>query len=724
VNVSPAQSGSVKVNGTSASSYPVTYSYAGSTSVTIEAVPAASYQFAYWAGCIGGSTNPVSLTVDSTRSVTAFFSPLPTVRGRVEGFVWEDANKDGIRDENESGIDAVSVKLFQANGTLSASTFTTSGEYLFTGVVPDSYYLSFDAPSSYVFSPKDQGGNDTKDSDAGANGRSEIFAVSPDGDAPVLDAGMFFHNSRHHNLAVEEADNLITADWDLIIIDVREESEYCGPGGHLPCARNYAWNSGGFETKIGELPLEATILLVCGSGYRSAKAAQFLDSRGFTAVYNLVGGMSGWQGEVQTCAEPCPALLFFPLVKAANGWETEIGIINPSPDRELAGAFKAYSPEGGAAPSLVTWNLPAHSRKVLQVNTAFTDSQAIGSIVFRPKGEAIGYSKSFLSGRYGTALPALSSPDDRVLHLAHIASGADWGTEITLLNTTSLPKPVSIDFNNGDRAHLVLAAHERRSVNPDDLAATSRQGGAQSASITHEGGIVGFELLTSSTKVSALPLSGDTSSPLYYPHIPRDHPWSTGLVVYNPSSSVSAFTFVPYGSDGSSLDAATLSLAPHTRYADMLTTLLPSSPSWLKIEADTTLSGWAGIFHADPPQLAAYASTAPPAKEGVFPEVTSARFTGLVLVNPQDAVATVTLTAYNESGQSLAPEHMTLGAHAKIAAAAQDLFTQDLAGATYLAYSSDQALLGLQFSFLDDGMLLDCLPGMESLAASTRRPKR
>jgi hypothetical protein len=36
----------------------------------------------------------------------------------------------------------------------------------------------------------------------------------------------------------------IQAGADLIILDVREESDFCGPGGHIPGAVNYPWNSG------------------------------------------------------------------------------------------------------------------------------------------------------------------------------------------------------------------------------------------------------------------------------------------------------------------------------------------------------------------------------------------------------------------------------------------------------------------------------------------------
>ena len=50
---------------------------------------------------------------------------------------------------------------------------------------------------------------------------------------------------------------------ELIIVDVREyEDEFCGLGGHIPCAVNYPWRSGVLEQRYSELPKTADILVV------------------------------------------------------------------------------------------------------------------------------------------------------------------------------------------------------------------------------------------------------------------------------------------------------------------------------------------------------------------------------------------------------------------------------------------------------------------------------
>jgi rhodanese-related sulfurtransferase len=47
-----------------------------------------------------------------------------------------------------------------------------------------------------------------------------------------------------------------------------------------------------------ELDDEAPIVCICHHGARSANVAMFLESRGFTKVFNLVGGIDAWSRQV------------------------------------------------------------------------------------------------------------------------------------------------------------------------------------------------------------------------------------------------------------------------------------------------------------------------------------------------------------------------------------------------------------------------------------------
>jgi rhodanese-related sulfurtransferase len=47
-----------------------------------------------------------------------------------------------------------------------------------------------------------------------------------------------------------------------------------------------------------ELDDEAEIVCLCHHGMRSAQVAMFLESRGFTKLYNLQGGIDAWSRDV------------------------------------------------------------------------------------------------------------------------------------------------------------------------------------------------------------------------------------------------------------------------------------------------------------------------------------------------------------------------------------------------------------------------------------------
>jgi rhodanese-related sulfurtransferase len=77
-----------------------------------------------------------------------------------------------------------------------------------------------------------------------------------------------------------------------MIIDVREPWEY--QQGHIPSA--LLMPLGEFRTKINNLDPAQPVAVVCATGARSQTAAALLGRQGFTTVYNLVGGTSGWMG--------------------------------------------------------------------------------------------------------------------------------------------------------------------------------------------------------------------------------------------------------------------------------------------------------------------------------------------------------------------------------------------------------------------------------------------
>lgn len=91
------------------------------------------------------------------------------------------------------------------------------------------------------------------------------------------------------------------SDWmrdrkDFTLIDVREEHEfaYCKLDKAILCPVS------DFVRRFQSLELgqSKTIVLYCHHGFRSAQAANYLLFKGYSSVYNLLGGIDAWSQEV------------------------------------------------------------------------------------------------------------------------------------------------------------------------------------------------------------------------------------------------------------------------------------------------------------------------------------------------------------------------------------------------------------------------------------------
>ena len=105
----------------------------------------------------------------------------------------------------------------------------------------------------------------------------------------------------HTEISASEAHDMILAGGDLIVLDVREYSEFCGTAHHIADAVSLPWNSGVLQARFAVLPVDHAIIVACAAGARSHEAANFLDSQGYMSVYDMLGGMSAWEWETESC---------------------------------------------------------------------------------------------------------------------------------------------------------------------------------------------------------------------------------------------------------------------------------------------------------------------------------------------------------------------------------------------------------------------------------------
>ena len=136
-----------------------------------------------------GRSGTISLTSGlSNDSIDAGMYQL----GNLEGFIWDDSNFDGVQDAGELAVSGITVNLYDSiNALVSSDTTDASGLYSFTGLIPNDYVIEVVAPTGFVFTHKDNAGDDLTDSDVNlSTGRTDSIPLLSGETQNFWDAGL------------------------------------------------------------------------------------------------------------------------------------------------------------------------------------------------------------------------------------------------------------------------------------------------------------------------------------------------------------------------------------------------------------------------------------------------------------------------------------------------------------------------------------------------------
>jgi Raf kinase inhibitor-like YbhB/YbcL family protein len=408
-------------------------------------------------------------------------------------------------------------------------------------------------------------------------------------------------------------------------------------------------------------------------------------------------------------------LVYFPHIASNSMWDSEVAIINPTATT-VTGTLRPFGDSGAAVSTAMPVTLGPHGRRQVTIGQEFSDPDTIGYMLFESDSSSVvGYTKFYRQGLYRAAIPAGAEENTGDIFLTHVTSDPAWWTGVSLLNTSSQARTAALEFSDGTTINRNIAANEHQKFLVSALFGGQTPAGIASAVIKNAPGVIGLELFGSANQLEGIPATDESATTLYYPYVPNDPTWWAGMVAYNPSSTACTLTITGYQASGVAGTPVTRTLNGTQKLSALTSTLgLAAGTAWFKIEATSPITGFELIGTADWNQVGGFYGIGAKEKEGIFAKIEQdGGWTYLVLANTEGSQATVTLTAYRDSGTQVATTTFTLNGHAKVEQTAEEFFaSQNISNATYIGFTSTKELVGLQLNGSSDNTMLDGLPGL------------
>ncbi len=124
-----------------------------------------------------------------------------------------------------------------------------------------------------------------------------------------IEAGALAETRQLSQLSVCDLKGALTRGDAPQVLDVRTPGEW--ESGHIEGARHIPLPK--LAVSLNQLPKDAPLAVICGSGYRSSIAASLLLARGFARVQNVMGGMGAYQ-ETRCADWQAADLVFSPMI--------------------------------------------------------------------------------------------------------------------------------------------------------------------------------------------------------------------------------------------------------------------------------------------------------------------------------------------------------------------------------------------------------------------------
>jgi len=124
-------------------------------------------------------------------------------------------------------------------------------------------------------------------------------------------------------ISASDLHDMITGTSNFVLLDVRTVTEY--EDNHIRGAVNIP--VGELRTRYSELDKEKQTILICSSGNRSSLATSILSRNGFTKLFNVAGGMTGYSTagytrQCRVCENPHGSRFFSEYSDQKKHWDS------------------------------------------------------------------------------------------------------------------------------------------------------------------------------------------------------------------------------------------------------------------------------------------------------------------------------------------------------------------------------------------------------------------
>ena len=107
------------------------------------------------------------------------------------------------------------------------------------------------------------------------------------------------------NVTIDEAEKLLQAQKDIVVIDVRTADEF--KAGHIAGAKNIDVMADDFAQQIAALDKDKTYLIHCAAGGRSGRACKVPEVQQLKVVYHMNQGFGAWEKAGKPVEKPAAA---------------------------------------------------------------------------------------------------------------------------------------------------------------------------------------------------------------------------------------------------------------------------------------------------------------------------------------------------------------------------------------------------------------------------------